>query len=68
MIKYRNKTIPEMNAECKERLNLDFIQFLIWAIKFNFIYKNNIIDILSDTQYEVVHNTKSLDNWKKKNF
>ena len=68
MIKYRNKTRPDMNAECKEGLNLEFIQFLIWVIKFNFIYKNNIIDILSDTQYEVLHNAKSLDNWEKENF
>ena len=65
MIKYRNKPRPDMNAECKERLNLEFIQFLIWAIKFNSSYKNNIIDILSNTQYEVLHNAKSLDNWEK---
>ena len=68
MIKYRNKTRPDMNVECKEGLNLEFIQFLIWTIKFNFIYKNNIIDLLSNTQYEVLHKANSLDNWEKENF
>ena len=68
MIKYRNKTRPDMNAECKERLNLEFVQFLLWSIKFNFTYKNNIFDILSDTQYAVLHNSKSIANWEKNNF
>ena len=68
MIKYRNNIRPDMHAECKERFNLEFIQFLIWVIKFNFCYKNNIIDILSDTKYEALHNAMSLDKWEKEHF
>ena len=68
MFKYRNTTRPDMNTECQERLNFEFIQFLLWAIKFNFTYKKNIINILSDTDYEVLYNSKSIDNWEQKNF
>ena len=68
MFKYRNTTRPDMNAECQERLNFEFIQFLLWAIKFNFTYKKNIINILSDTDYKVLYNSKSIDNWEQENF
>ena len=68
MFKYRNKTRLDMNAECKERLSFEFIQFLLWAIKFNFTYKKNIINILSDTDYKVLYNSKSLYNWVQENF
>ena len=68
MFKYRNTTRPDMNTECQERLNFEFIQFLLWAIKFNFTYKKNIINILSDTDYKVLYNSKSIDNWEQENF
>ena len=68
MFKYRNKTRPDMNAECQERLNFEFIQFLLWAIKFNFTYKKNIIKILTGTDYKVLYNSKSIDNWERENF
>ena len=68
MFKYRNKTRPDMNAECKERLSFEFIQFLLWAIKFNFTYKKNIINMLSDTDYKVLYNSKSIDKWEQENF
>ena len=68
MFKYRNTTRPDMNAGCQERLNLEFIQFLLWAIKFNFTYKKNIINLLSDTDYKVLYNSKSIDSWEQKNF
>ena len=68
MFKYRNTTRPDMNAECQERLNFEFIQFLLWAIKFNFTYKKNIINILSNTDYEVLYNSNSIDNWERENF
>ena len=68
MFKYRNTTRPDMNAECQERLNFEFIQFLLWAIKFNFTYKKNIFNILSNTDYEVLYNSNSIDNWERENF
>ena len=68
MFKYRNKTRPDMNAEYQEKLSIEFIQFLLWAIKFNFTYKINIINILSDTDYKVLYNSKSINNWEKENF
>ena len=68
MFKYRNKTRPDMNAKCQERFSIEFIQFLLWAIKFNFTYKKNIINILSDTDYKVLYNSKSLYNWVQENF
>ena len=68
MFKYRNKTRPDMNAECQERLNIEFIQFLLWAIKFNFTYKKNIINLLSDTDYKVLYNSKSIAKWEQENF
>ena len=68
MIKYRNKTRPDMNAGCQERLNIEFIQFILWAIKYNFTYKKYIINILSDTEYKILYNSKSIDNWMRGNF
>ena len=68
MFKYRNKTRPDMNAEYQEKLSIEFIQFLLWAIKFNFTYKKNIINILSDIDYEVLYNSKSIENWERENF
>ena len=68
MFKYRNKTRPDMHVEYQERFSFEFIQFLLWAIKFNFTYKKNIINILSDTDYKVLYNSKSIDNWEQKNF
>ena len=43
MIKYRNKTRPDIQPDCKETLNIDFIQFLLWAIKFNVTYKKILL-------------------------
>ena len=43
MFKYRNTTRPDMNTECQERLNFEFIQFLLWAIKYNFTYKKKLL-------------------------
>ena len=68
MFKYRNITRPDMNAECQERLSVNFIQLLLWVIKFNFTYKKNIINILSDTDCKVLYNSKSIDNWEQENF
>ena len=68
MFKYRNKTRPDMNAECQERLSAEFIQFLLWAIKFNFTYKKDIINMLSDTDYKVLYNSKSIAKWEQENF
>ena len=39
MIKYRNTTRPDMGSDCVERINLEFIQFNLWTIKFNLYYK-----------------------------
>ena len=65
MIKYRNKTRPDMQPDCKESLNIDFIRFLLWAIKFNFTYKKNIINLLTNVDYEFLYNNKSINNWEK---
>lgn len=65
MIKNRKITRPDMNAECKERFNLEFMQFLLRSIRFNYTYKNKIVNILSDTRYEVLNNSKSINIWEK---
>ena len=68
MIKYRNTSRPDMGIECKERLNLQFIKFILWTIKFHYYYKQNIINILSDNKYEVLINNDTIDNWINTNF
>ena len=36
VIKYRNKTRPDMRVDYVERLNVQFLKFILWTIKFNF--------------------------------
>ena len=68
MIKYRNTTRPDMGIDCKEKLNLGFIQFILWTIKFHFHYENNIMDILYGKRFKVLKDTKAINNWIKANF
>ena len=37
-----------MGSDCKERLNFEFIQFVLWTIKFHFHYEKNIIGRIKD--------------------
>ena len=64
MIKYRDKDRPDMGRNCKEKLNPQFIQFLLWTVKFNFKYKKIIKRILSGTEYEVLKDKTAIDNYK----
>ena len=68
MIKYRNKTRPDIGVACYERLNLQFMQFIFWTIKFNSHYKKNLMKILFGNQYDILKNSKSIDNWITTNF
>ena len=68
MKKYRNKTRPDMGVDCVERLNVQFIKFILWTIKFNFQYKKNLINVLIGEEYEVLKNNKSIDKWIATNF
>ena len=68
MIQYRNKTRSDMNIKCKERPDFEFVKFLLWAIKFNFRYKKNLMNILIGKKYEVLKNAKSIDKWIANNF
>ena len=68
MIKYRNEIRPDMASGCNEKLNTQFMQFLLWTIKFHFNYKRMIMDILSGTNYKVLKNSMSIDNWINTNF
>ena len=56
MIKYKNTTRPDMGSDYKERLNFEFIQFILETIKFHFHYEKNIIGILSGKKFEILKN------------
>jgi adenylate kinase family enzyme len=65
MIKYRKKTRPDMNPDCKEKLNIYFIRFLLWSLNFNLTYKKKILNLLSNTEYKILYTNLAIDNWEE---
>ena len=59
-IKYRKQTRPDMGEGCIEKLDLEFIW---WAIKFPFIYKRKLMNMISNSGYVTLKSNKDINNW-----
>ena len=64
-IKYRKQTRPDMGNDCPEKMDLEFIW---WTIKFPFIYKKQLINMLYNKEYVTLKNNKDINNWIDANF